>query len=171
MNLDDIACNKNNKKSTISVFCDLRKAFDVVNHKILLEKLKQYGIHDNEFNWFRSYLEGRTQKVKIRNSLSKSALVTTGVPQGSILGPLLFLIFINDLQLSTKMMCVLFADDTYLSLSNENIPELFRETNTELEKVTNWFLANKLSLHPKNANLSYSILLKRIKQNYLYVRL
>ena len=147
------------KKKVVSIFCDLRKAFDTVDHSILLHKLGYYGI---DRDWFRSYLSNRNQYVDINGTRSSTREVTIGVPQGSILGPLLFLIFINDLDKCSNLKTILFADDTTLiseSNSNEN---LISETNAELKKVENWFIANALSVHPEktvvmgfNSNNSY----------------
>jgi hypothetical protein len=93
-------------------FLDLKKAFDVVYHDILLAKLPKYGITDSAFDWFRSYLSDRSQIVDINNNLSQSRAVDMSVIQGSLLGPTLFLIFINDFPNCTSLQTYLFADDT-----------------------------------------------------------
>ena len=96
----------------IGVFCDLSKAFDTLNHSILLEKLDHYGIRGTALNWFESYLSNRFQYVDLNGHSSSRLLLATGVPQGSILGPLLFLLYINDLPSASNLKCVTFADDT-----------------------------------------------------------
>ncbi len=99
----------NNKKFSIAIFCDLRKAFDTCDHGILLDKLKKYGVGGPELDWFKSYLSDRQQFVEIEGVRSSLQKIKLGVPQGSILGPLLFLIYINDLPLASKFLSLLFA--------------------------------------------------------------
>ncbi len=124
----------NKKQHVIGIFCDLRKAFDCVNHKILLKKLYNLGIRGIELEWFRSYLNNRKQFVAIGDSHSNTIEINIGVPQGSILGPLLFLIYINDLPNCTSLKTFLFADDTNLLAAGDNITELYQFVNMEFKK-------------------------------------
>lgn len=141
------ALNKDEPEYTLGVFLDLKKAFDTVDHSILLKKLNNYGFRGTTLEWFKNYLNDRTQYVSIDNCNSKLQNVNCGVPQGSVLGPLLFLIYINDMPNSTKMFTSLFADDTGLFLSHHNIETLIDNANSELEKASSWFKANKLTLN------------------------
>ena len=141
--------NVNNDKHTISIYLDLSKAFDSVNHNILLSKLHYYGIRGVALNFFRSYLSNRQQYTIVNGVASDILSVLCGVPQGSTLGPLLFLLYINDLAVASKFSVSLFADDTCLLLSDKNLGSLQHLCNMELIQINNWFLANKLT-----ANLS-----------------
>ena len=123
----------------LGVFIDLEKAFDTVNHKILLHKLKLYGINATCLEWFKSYDD-------IRKSVYLDILC--GVLQGSILGPELFLIYVNDLyKCLEKLSPAMFADYTNLLLSDINVDDLFTYMNYELNEISLWFEANKLSLN------------------------
>lgn len=132
----------------ISVLLDFSKAFDTVDHEILLNKLTKLGIRDFSLQWIRSYLFNRKQYVSINGSDSPLLPITVGVPQGSILGPLLFLIYINDMsKCSNVLSFVHFADDTTVFVEGNNLEDLHLVMNRELEKVDAWLCANKLSLN------------------------
>ena len=117
------------KKHTVAIFCDLKKAFDTCNHNILFSKLRKYGIMGTELEWFKSYLKNRKQFVSIKNKSSPLLDILLGVPQGSILGPLLFLLYINDLPLFSRFLALLFADDTTLLYTHDNL-KILEETVT-----------------------------------------
>ena len=142
-----------NRRFGCGIFIDLQKAFDTVNHKILLLKLEHYGIRGCALEWFRSYLSERKQYVSVNGSNSNLLSITCGVPQGSVLGPLLFLIYINDLpNVSKKLNFYLFADDTNIYCESKNVPDLIRIVNKELRSVKKWLDANKLSLNIDKTN-------------------
>ncbi|XP_057302725.1 uncharacterized protein LOC130636892 [Hydractinia symbiolongicarpus] len=137
----------NKRLFTLGIFIDLSKAFDTVNHNILLSKLKSYGVQNNNLKWFTNYLTNRKQCIAYDDKLTLFQLIKCGA-QGSILGPLLFLIYINNLLNSFKMLrFILFADDTNLFYSHTNIVDLFKTANQELAHINEWFKANKLSLN------------------------
>lgn len=160
--LDNITNALDNNDFTIGVFIDLSKAFDTVDHSILLHKLHDYGIHGKELQWFKSYLSDRKQFVTWNGVNSKYMDIQCGVPQGSILGPLLFLIYINDLHfVSEKAFFILFADDTNIFLSDKDEQRLLSSMNDILDKVDLWFKTNKLSLNVKKS--SYMIFKRRNK--------
>ena len=143
------ALNQRPSSKTLTIFIDLKKAFDTVDHEILLQKLSHYGVRDNANLWFKNYLTNREQFVSIHGIESGKTKLKCGVPQGSVLGPLLFLIFINDLPNASDFLTLLFADDTTFQVSGVDLDQLFIYANSELEKTTIWFQANKLTLNVK----------------------
>ncbi len=143
-----ISSGQNNYEFTLAIFCDLCKAFDTVNHPILFLKLSKLGIHGLELKWFESYLSDGKQSVHNNGVSSNLLCILLGVPQGSILGPLLFLIYINDLPGCSKLCAYLFADDTPLLAKNANLNKLFSDVNEEFRKVVYYFRAHRVVLHP-----------------------
>merc|ERR1711954_186950 len=137
----------------IGVFCDLSKAFDTLNHDILLQKLDHYGIRGKANLWFRSYLTNRRQYVELNGKKSTTLPLPTGVPQGSILGPLLFLIYINDLPSAANLKCVSFADDSNLIIQGSDLANLTSSLTKELEHVSDYFKANQLKLNAKKTKM------------------
>ena len=142
------------KNSVVNVLIDLRKAFDTVDHELLLYKLSLYGIRGVPLLWMESYLSDRKQYVSIESYSSVHKTIKIGVPQGSILGPILFLIFINDLPLSSETLkTTLFADDTTLSLAHSNYDELVPTINRELSAIHRWTIDNKLTVNVEKTEL------------------
>ena len=132
---------------TGSVFMDLRKTFDTVSHGCLLNKLPAYDIKDVAMKWFTSYLFARAQVVNVQGTLLDRKTITHGVPQGSIFGPLLFALLINDLHTEvTECKILLYADDTVVYFSHKNVSHLETVLNKEVNKVEKWMSDNHLIL-------------------------
>ena len=133
-----------------ALFLDLKKAFDTVDHEILIGKLKVYGIDGLELEWFRSYLSCRQQYCALNGHKSSSQQVTCGIPQGSCLGPLLFILYLNDFESCLKFSKAnLYADDTEVSFSSNELSDVTRNFQAELKNISEWMRMNKLSIHPE----------------------
>lgn len=151
--IDHVLTAKDKGEYSLGIFLDLSKAFDTVNYNILLKKLEHYGFHGNTLKWLHSYVHNRQQYVSVNGTVSHKTSVITGVPQGSILGPLLFLIYMNDLPSACpKLLPILFADDTSLFHSHPDMNTLMIQVNQGLNILSQWFQANKLSLNSKKSN-------------------
>ena len=141
--VEKIRLNCRNVKA-ISFYLDLKKAFDTIEHDILLKKIENTGIRGPALSWVTTYLKGRQQRVIVNGACSSWKSIVCGVPQGSILGPLLFLIYINDLPLVCKSLdVILFADDTNLTAINKDD----NSVQEDLQSINNWLIANKLILN------------------------
>ena len=125
LNRISIANDKTSKDLTLSVFIDLSKAFDTISHNILLKKMENLGIRGVARAWFENYLSNRQQYMELDGVKSETKMITCGVPQGSILGPILFLIYINDIQKCTSLDVLSFADDTTIMSSSNDIKGLY----------------------------------------------
>ena len=146
--VESISTGMNNREYTVGVFIDLKKAFDTIDHKILLKKMDRYGVRGVANMWLESYLQERNQYVQINNVDSDPLNITHGVPQGSVLGPKLFIMYINDIgQVLTELKYVLFADDTSLYKSGKDLEQLLHVVEKELLILKKWFDINKLSLN------------------------
>ena len=145
---DDIRNALDNNNVACGIFIDLKKAFDTVDHEILLKKLSHYGIRGLANDWFKSYLNNRQQFVSMSGYDSDKLIIKHGVPQGSVLGPLLFLVYINDLHKSIKYCTVRhFADDTNLLISSNSPKQLQSHLNSDLKCLCKWLRANKICLN------------------------
>ena len=144
---DNILDNADSGLVTASVFLDFSKAFDTVDHAILLRKLKSVGLDDNSLSSFHSYLTSRRQITSINDTLSSSLPVTVGVPQGSILGPLSFIIYINMPNVIKHCKIILYADDTLLYYSSTSANDIKKYVNEDLNLITQWLADNLLTLN------------------------
>lgn len=146
--IEEITNCIDNKKIAVGVFVDLKKAFDTIDHSILLGKLEKGGVRGVAWSWLSSYLSNRQQFVQIGDHKSDYMNITCGVPQGSILGPKLFILYINDIcRVSQELKFVLFADDTNIFCSGENLQQTLETITTGINKLKVWFDKNKLSLN------------------------
>ena len=138
----------NEKLFTVNIFIDLQKAYETINRDILLKKLPYYGIRGIPLELLSDYLSGRTQVVRLGNCLSQRREITTGLPTGSVLSCILFLLYINDLpRISSQLTPFLFADDTTLSFKGSSANDLTSICNSELDKFLTWTRANRLKIN------------------------
>ena len=152
INLCDSWLQAVNKAQVVgTLYLDFRKAFDLVNHSILLQKLSLYLPNSPSIDFIKSFLENRHQFVKVNKITSSKGIIKTGVPQGSVLGPLLFLLYINDLPLHLKkeLISSLFADDSSIHSASKSIDELNSDLQDGLDEVNNWCTKNCMSIHPE----------------------
>ena len=153
--IDKIQYAIDSRDISCGIFLDFSKAFDIVNHKIRIQKLEYYGIRGIANDWFTSYLTNRYQFVSMGDVTSDLQSVGCGVPQGSVLGPLLFLLYINDFKCCSELLDFhLFADDANLLYKHKNLIALENTLSNELVNVHNWLCANKLLLNVENQALS-----------------
>ena len=169
--ISDVVKNIQLGKITAGIFLDLSKAFDTLEHSVIYKKLERYGIRGTALDWFKNYLSDRKLRTKCRTASSSTEArsklfnVTVGTPQGSCLGPLIFLIFCNDLRLHlTHLQCIQFADDTTLFTSHKSKCYLEYCVTMDLERLHDWFKANKLTL---NLNKSVMLVFGGNSQTYL----
>ena len=150
---ESIRSSLDNNRFGCGIFIVRQKAFDTVNHDILLSKLEHYGIRGSAQTWFKSYLNDQKQFVSVNGHSSSICKISCGVPQGSVLGPLLFLIYSNDLPNSSKFLkFFLFADDTNIYFEADDHIGLLRKVNNELKTVKAWMDCNKLALNIEKTN-------------------
>uniref|UniRef100_A0A8C7Y996 Reverse transcriptase domain-containing protein n=1 Tax=Oryzias sinensis TaxID=183150 RepID=A0A8C7Y996_9TELE len=178
--IENITNAIDNKKNVIWVFIDIKKSFHTINHGMLMNKLERYGIRWLVLDWIRSYLRNRKQFVKVEGACSQCLDIVCGVPQGSVLGPILFILYINDsFQVSKKLRLVLFADDTNVCCDGDNLQQLIEIVKKEMEKLKLWFDVNKLSLnlsktkmmlfgHHKGKNINIDMHINGVKLERIY---
>ena len=148
--IDDIYDAMNRNELTLSIYIDAMKAYDTVNHQILLKKIEYFGITGKNANWVKNYLNERKQCTHANNVLSNEEIITCGVPQGSVCGPLLFLLYINDIsKVLNKCKVSLYADDTVLYFSGKNLDEVITIVQNDLVLLSNWCSKNRLTINCK----------------------
>lgn len=141
------------KKYAVGIFIDLKKAFDTIDHEILLKKMDRFDVRGVALEWLKSYISNRQQFVQIGQHKSQCLNITCGVPQGSLLGPKLFILYINDIcKVSDILKLVVFADDTNILYSGNELQQLSEGAKKEMVKLKPWFDTNKLLLNLKKTN-------------------
>jgi hypothetical protein len=151
--IDEWLQNMDDKLFTGICYLDIAKCFDTISHDLLLQKLTKYGVHNVELQWFKSYLSDRSQFVTYNNKSSNYCNLTLGVPQGSTLGPMLFMLFVNDLPMYINNgRCAMYADDTVVYVSSDTVAGASQSLNDVLNNVHNWFTSNRLVLNVSKSN-------------------
>ena len=145
------------------ILINLQKAFDTINHDILLKKVNIIGFSDHTVKWFQSYLSNRKFMVNLENSFSEVSSISCYVPQGSILGPLLFLVYVNDMPMAVKCDLFFYAVDTCLVFKSKNVNDIEKELNEDFANICDWFVDNKLSIRFGEDKLSPSFSLLSVR--------
>ena len=171
--VDFLLDNMNSKKLTGSIFLDLRKAFDVIPHDLLLKKMKYYGIRNSELEWFSRYLINRQQCVSIKGTTSALLEVKSGIPQGSILGPLIFCLYINDickLPFHSNTKISLYADDTAIFNTDQNFTNIQNNLQKDFDLISNWLVINRMYLHPQKTKVMLFGQSRKLKNQRITIR-
>ena len=164
--------NVNDSLLTGVCFLDIRKCFDTIDHDVLKEKLGFYGVKNSEYKWFCEYLNGRAQVVKHNNTLSNKSDITIGVPQGSVLGPILFTLFVNDItQYSETGICNLYADDTIAYCQGNTVQEVQEKLQLCVSKLSEWYSNNKLSVNTNKCEVMLIASRNRVISDHLDIRI
>ena len=151
-------------------FLDIDKCFDTIHHGILLQKLEYYGIQGYALQWFKQYLTNRTQCVRLGNCLSDIKPISIGVPQGSVLGPILFLLYVNDLPQHIKNeQCNMFADDTIIYSSGQSISEIQSKLQMTIDSVIPWYESNRLAVNTEKSSVMLIGKKTQIRDNNLNI--
>ena len=159
--IDSFLDNINHGELTGVCIFDLAKCFDTIDHELLLYKLGKYGLTETELLWFSNYLSERSQIVNINGQLSSPKLIKTGVPQGSVLGPLLFILFINDFpSCLSNAICNIFADDNMVHVNGTSIAEVETLLQKSVDESVKWFRMKKLSVNVNIWKKLFSVLIK-----------
>jgi hypothetical protein len=162
---DDWLSNTNQGNVTGLIYIDLKKAFDTVDHTIMIQKLAVYGVRGISWNWFFSYLDSRSQLVMWQGECSDTQSITVGVPQGSILGPLLFTLYINDLPDILDESIHLYADDGTLQAVGKDIKTVELKLTDAFAKTVNWMNLNKLTIHLRKTKVQLIGSYRRVTKN------
>ena len=164
--IDDWLCNMSDGNLTAVCSFDISKCFDTINHSILLKKMEYYGLQSENIKWFKSYLNEREQTVSCHNTLSGKSTISIGVPQGSVLGPLLFLIYVNDINRHVHLgACNLYADDTLVYCSGSTMSELKHNIQQCVSDIHEWYDQNKLVINKSKS----SVMLATTRQRILHI--